>query len=121
MTYYLYGNTFYKRVVTNGQESFVVVTKPAGIVAVKALPEDFEPMQAGSMVYFRSKGRYYLNYLDPSGEELYLVVDAPAGAVPAVPAASPAAAPKAAAARLRRRPPPPSPRPSRSRRRRTRP
>ena len=85
MTYYLYGNTFYKRVVTNGQESFVVVTKPAGLVAVKALPEDFEPMQAGSMVYFRSKGRYYLDYLDPSGEESYLVVDAPAGAVPAVP------------------------------------
>ena len=57
VTYYLYGNTFYKRVVANGQESFVVVTKPAGIVAVKALPEDFEPMQAGSMIYFRSKGR----------------------------------------------------------------
>jgi hypothetical protein len=97
VTYYLYGNTFYKRVVTNGKESFVVVTKPAGVVAVKALPADFEPMQAGSMVYFRSKNRYYLNYLDPGGEELYLVVDAPKGAVPAVPA-QPAAAPKAAAA-----------------------
>jgi len=97
VTYYVYGNTFYKRVVTNGQESFVVITKPAGVVAVKALPEDFEPMQAGSMVYFRSKDRYYLNYLDPSGEELYLVVDAPKGAVPAVPA-QPAAAPKTAAA-----------------------
>jgi hypothetical protein len=97
VTYYLYGNTFYKRVVTNGKESFVVVTKPAGVVAVKALPSDFEPMQAGSMVYFRSKDRYYLNYLDPSGEELYLVVDAPKGAVPAVPA-QPAAAPKTAAA-----------------------
>ena len=96
-TYYLYGNTFYKRVVTNGQESYVVVTKPAGLVAVKALPEDFEPMQAGSMVYFRSKSRYYVAYLDPSGEELYVVVDPPAGAVPAVPTA-PAAAAKAAAA-----------------------
>ena len=85
-TYYLYGNTFYKRVVTNGQETFVVVTKPAGIVAVKALPEDFEPMEAGSMLYFRSKDRWYLTYLDPSGEELYVVVDPPAGAVPAVPA-----------------------------------
>jgi hypothetical protein len=97
VTYYLYGNTFYKRVVTNGQESFVVVTKPAGIVAVKALPEDFEPMQAGSMVYFRSKSRWYLNYLDPSGEELYVVVDPPAGAVPAI-AGDPGAQPKATAA-----------------------
>ena len=97
VTYYLYGNTFYKRVVTNGQESFVVVTKPAGLVAVKALPSDFEPMQAGSTVYFRSKGRYYAAYLDPSGEESYLVVDPPAGAVPAVPG-EPGAAPKAAAA-----------------------
>ena len=97
VTYYLYGNTFYKRVVTNGQETFVVVTKPAGLVAVKALPSDFEPMQAGSTVYFRSKGRYYVAYLDPSGEESYLVVDAPAGAVPAVPG-EPGAAPKAAAA-----------------------
>jgi hypothetical protein len=97
VTYYVYGNAFYKRVVTDGKESFVVITKPAGVISVKALPEDFEPMQAGSMVYFRSKSRYYLNYLDPSGEELYLVVDAPKGAVPAVPA-QPAAASKTAAA-----------------------
>jgi hypothetical protein len=97
VTYYLYGNTFYKRLVTNGQETFVVVTKPAGLVAVKALPDDFEPMQAGSTVYFRSKGRYYAAYLDPSGEESYLVVDPPAGAVPAVPG-EPGAAPKAAGA-----------------------
>ena len=97
VTYYLYGNTFYKRVVANGQESFVVVTKPVGLVAVKALPDDFEPMQAGSMVYFRSKSRYYLAYLDPSGEESYIVVDPPAGAVPAI-AGEPGAAPKAGAA-----------------------
>jgi hypothetical protein len=77
-------------------ESYVVVTKPAGLVAVKALPTDFEPMQAGSTVYFRSKSRYYVAYLDPSGEESYLVVDPPAGAVPAVPTA-PAGAPKATA------------------------
>jgi len=38
------------------------------------------------MLYFRSKDRWYLTYLDPSGEELYVVVDPPAGAVPAVPA-----------------------------------
>jgi hypothetical protein len=97
VTYYLYGNTFYKRVVTNGKESFMVITKPAGVVAVKALPEDFDPMQAGSMIYFRSKGRWYLTYLDPSGEELYVVVDPPAGAVPAI-AGEPKAQPKAAAA-----------------------
>jgi hypothetical protein len=95
-TYDLYGNAFYKRVVTNGQETYVVVTKPAGLVAVKALPDDFEPMQAGSVMYFRSKDRYYVSYLDPGGEELYLVVDAPAGAVPAIPAQT-AAAPGAAA------------------------
>lgn len=86
VTYFLYGNTFYKRVVTNGQESFVVVTRPAGVVTVKALPEDFEPMQAGSMMYFRTRDRWYLTYLDPGGEELYVVVDPPAGAVLAVPA-----------------------------------
>jgi hypothetical protein len=99
VTFYLYGNTFYKAVVTNGKETFVVVTKPAGLIAVKALPEDFEPMQAGSMVYFRSKGRFYLPYLDPSGEELYVVCDPPAGAVPAVPAPTAAAAAPAAAAK----------------------
>jgi hypothetical protein len=101
VTYYLYGNNFYKRVVADGKESFVVVTKPAGVVAVKALPEDFEPMQAGSMIYFRSKSRWYLTYLDPSGEELYVVVDPPAGAVPAVsgePGAQAAAAPAPAPA-----------------------
>jgi hypothetical protein len=104
VTYYLYGNTFYKHVLTNGQESFVVITRPGGVVTVKALPEDFEPMQAGSMMYFRSKARYYLTYLDPSGEELYVVVDPPAGAVPAIPAAAEAGQPPAAA-------PPPAPAP----------
>jgi hypothetical protein len=77
------------------------------VVAVKALPEDFEPMQAGSMMYFQTKDRWYLTYLDPGGEELYVVVDPPAGAVPAVPAegaapsqaasAPPAAKPRAVA------------------------
>jgi hypothetical protein len=65
---------------------------------VKALPEDFEPMQAGSVTYFRSKDRYYVNYLDPSGEELFVVVDPPAGAVPAIPTESAAAAPAPAPA-----------------------
>jgi hypothetical protein len=98
-TYYLYGNTFYKRVVSDGQESFVVVTRPAGVVTVKALPDDIEPMQGGSLMYFRSKGRYYLTYLDPGGEELYVVVDTPANVVPAVPAAADAGGPKAAPAK----------------------
>lgn len=106
VTYYIYGNTFYKRVVVDGKETFVTVVKPTGLVAVKALPEDFEPMQAGSLIYFRSKERYFLAYLDPSGEESYVVVDAPKGAVPAVAAAAgappgapgtPAPAPPAAA------------------------
>jgi hypothetical protein len=94
-TYYLYGNSFYKRVVDNGKETFVVIVKPAGLTIVKALPEDFEPMQAGSIMYFRSKGRYYVNYLDPGGEDLFIVADAPANAVPAVPSDAPGAAPGA--------------------------
>jgi hypothetical protein len=101
VAYYVYGNTFYKRIVTNGQESFVVIVRPPGVVAVKALPEDFEPMQAGSLMYFRSKGRYFLNFLDPSGEETYIVVDTPPNAVPAVPAPATqtAAGPAAGAAK----------------------
>ena len=89
-TYYLYGNTFYRRVVTNGQESFVAVTRPAGVVTVKALPPDIEPVPVGSLTYFRSAGRFYLTYLDPSGEELYVVVDPPRAAAPPPPAAAPA-------------------------------
>jgi hypothetical protein len=88
VTYYIYGNTFYKRVVTDGKETYVVVVKPAGIVAVKALPTDFEPMQSGNTLYFRSKGKYYLPFLDPGGEETYIVVDAPKNAVLAVESAS---------------------------------
>jgi len=89
-TYYLYGNAFYKPIVVDGKESFVVVTKPAGLVSVKALPADVEPLQKGSLIYFRSKDRYYLPCLDPSGEELFVMVDAPTGAVPATAAAAPA-------------------------------
>ncbi len=40
---------------------------------------------------------YYLTHLDPGGEELYVVVDPPAGAVPAIPG-EPGAEPQAAAA-----------------------
>jgi hypothetical protein len=52
-------------------------------------------------MYFRSKNRYFVNYLDPSGDELYVLADPPANAVPAVPAAADTGAgakPKAAAA-----------------------
>jgi hypothetical protein len=92
VTYYFYGNTFYKRVVTDGKESFVAVTKPAGVITVEALPPEFEPVTAGSLTYFQAKGRYYLTYLTPKGDELYLVVDPPpAGAVAAASPGPPAA------------------------------
>jgi hypothetical protein len=90
-TFYLYGNTFYKRILVDGKESFVVVTKPTGVVTVKALPDDVEPLRKGNLLYFRSQGRHFVSYLDPGGEQLYVVVDAPAGAMPAVAAAAPAA------------------------------
>jgi hypothetical protein len=98
VTYYFYGNTFYKRVVTDGKESFVAVTKPAGVIAVEALPPDFEPVPVGSVTYFRSKDRDYVTYLTPKGDELYLVVDPPpAGAVAAAAPAPPPGAPPPAA------------------------
>ena len=92
--YYFYGNTFYKRVVTDGKESFVVITRPAGVITVKALPPEFEPLQASNLMYFKTKDRFYLSYLDPSGEELFLVVDPPA--VPPQTVASTSQAPKPA-------------------------
>ncbi len=92
-TYYLHGNTFYRRVMTGGQETFVAVTKPAGVVMVKALPPEFEAMPVGSLTYFAANGRYYVPYLDRTGEELYVVVNPPPGAAttrsPAPAAASP--------------------------------
>ena len=95
-TYYFYGNTFYKRVVADGKESFVVVTRPAGVITVKALPPEFEPVQMGNLMYFKTKDRVYISYLDPSGEELFLVVDPPV--VPQTTTASSSPAPKPAAA-----------------------
>ena len=106
-TYYLAGNAFYRRVVSNGQESFVVVTPPAGVVFVAALPADFEVVQFNTM-YFTAKGQYDVPYLASDGKELYVMVDrppqppqggapqaaAPAGAkAQAGASASPAAAP----------------------------
>ena len=75
-TYYLYSNTFYRRVVSGGQESFVVVTPPAGVVFVPALPADFEVVQLNTM-YFAAAGRYYVPFLATDGKELYVMVDAP--------------------------------------------
>jgi hypothetical protein len=44
-TFYLYSNTFYRRVVQGTQEQFVVVSPPAGVVFLQALPPDFEVVQ----------------------------------------------------------------------------
>jgi hypothetical protein len=103
-TYYLAANAFYRRVVNNGQENFVVVTPPAGVVFVAALPADFEVVQLNTM-YFQAQGQYYVPYLSSDGKELYVMVDrppqppqgtapapAPASAPPAAPATAPAAA-----------------------------
>jgi hypothetical protein len=97
-TYFFYGNTFYKRLMDQGQERFVAVTRPAGVVVLKTMPADFEPFPVGSLTYFKAHGRYFLTYLDPGGEELYIQVDAPKAAVPAQPVATGAAAPPAPAA-----------------------
>ena len=50
-TYYLSANAFYRRVVSSGQETFVVVTPPAGVVFVAALPADFEVVQLNTMYF----------------------------------------------------------------------
>ena len=73
-TYYLYANAFYRRVVQGTQEQFVVVTPPAGVVFVQALPPDFEVVQLNTM-YFASGGHYYVPYLSADGQEFYVLVD----------------------------------------------
>ena len=94
-TYYVSANAFYRRVVSGGQESFVVVTPPAGVVFLSALPADFEVVQLNTM-YFTAKGQYYVPYLSADGKELYVMVDRPpqppaqGGAPSSTPAASPA-------------------------------
>ena len=67
-TYYLSANAFYRRVMNGAQESFVVVTAPAGVVFVAALPANFEVVQLNTM-YFKAGGRYYVPYLSPDGAE----------------------------------------------------
>jgi hypothetical protein len=75
-TYFLSANAFYRRVVTNGGETFVSVTPPAGTVFVAALPADFEVVQLNTM-YFSAKGQYYVPYLSADGKEMYVMVDRP--------------------------------------------
>jgi len=99
-TYYLAANAFYRRIVSTGQESFVIVTPPAGVVFVAALPADFEVVQLNTM-YFAAGGQYYVPYLSADGKELYVMVDRPpqpppqGGAPASAPAPPPAAAPVA--------------------------
>ncbi len=99
-TYYLSANAFYRRVMNGAQESFVVVTAPAGTVFVAALPADFEVVQLNTM-YFKAGGRYYVPYLSPDGAEMYVMVDTPptppTAAAPAAPVKAPAPAAPAAA------------------------
>ena len=99
-TFYLYSNTFYRRVVQGTQEQFVVVSPPAGVVFLQALPPDFQVVQLNTM-YFSAAGRYYMPYLSADGSELYVMVDTPPqpqATAPAQPAAPKPAAPTPVAA-----------------------
>ena len=99
-TYYVSANAFYRRVMNGNQETFVVVTPPAGVVFVQALPADFDVVQLNTM-YFTAKGQYFVPYLSSDGKELYVMVDRPptppaaATATAAAPAAKAGAAPAA--------------------------
>jgi hypothetical protein len=99
--YFLFGNTFYKGVAAGGMTSYVAVTRPVGVVTVKALPPDIDAVSVGSLTYFKTPQappRYYLTYLDPTGEELYVVVDAPPAPTQLPAQAAPAAGAPAQAA-----------------------
>jgi len=96
-TYYLNGNAFYRRVMNGAQETFVVVTPPAGVVFVQALPADFDVVQLNTM-YFTAGEQYYVPYLSGDGKELYVMVDRPPTPPPAGKPTTVAAAPTAAPA-----------------------
>jgi hypothetical protein len=88
-TYYYYKNTFYREVLRQGEIQYAVVNKPRGAVTVNALPAEFEIVQTPSGgSYFAHQGQYYLPYLEPNGNELYVAVDPPANSKPQVPVAS---------------------------------
>jgi len=85
-TYYLYANTFYKSVVSGGQLTYVVVAKPAGVTTLAALPADVQAQAAGDITYLVAGGKYYQPYLDATGKEEYVQVDAPGARAAAAPA-----------------------------------
>ena len=93
--YYLSANAFYRRVMNGNQETWVIVTAPAGTVFVQALPADFEVVQLNTM-YFTAKGQYYVPYLSADGKELYVMVDRPP--TPPTSGSAPATTPTAALA-----------------------
>jgi hypothetical protein len=85
-TYYYYKNTFYRKVDQSGQVSYVVVTMPQGVVALDALPPEFEIIETeGGGAFFSYQGKYYMPYLDPSGKERYIIVDPPRPPAPKTP------------------------------------
>ena len=98
-TYFISANTFYRRTLENGQERFVTVTAPVGLVMVAALPAEFEVVELNTM-YFKAGGAWFVPYLSPDGKELYVQVDPPP--TPASPStqsqSSPAPAASSAAA-----------------------
>ncbi len=78
VTYAYYKNTFYRSAPSGG---YVAVAKPQAVQTVEALPAEFEIEQApNGTAYFAHEGVYYLPYLDPAGQEVYIVVDPPAPA-----------------------------------------
>lgn len=85
-TYYYYKNTFYREAVSEGQRGLVVVTKPNGVQVLEALPAEFEIEQTpNGASYFKYQETYYMPYLEPQGNEVYIVVDKPTAVVAALP------------------------------------
>ena len=70
--YYYHRNTFYR-----GVGGYAVVSEPEGVVTVPELPEGYDVVEVGGAAYFQVGDDHYLPYLRPSGEESYLLVDAP--------------------------------------------
>ena len=88
-TYYYYKNTFYRQILQEGKPQYAVVNEPQGLVSVNALPAEFEITQSSSGAsYFAYQGKYYLPYLEPNGNETYIVVDPPQAPPPRTEVAS---------------------------------